>query len=112
MTKGTPLTHDQLAQAAVMRWLGHGWRKISREVGGSEELLVRFFEPEKAVQFDTRRLNLDLPHANRARPVPPDHVLAERERVMATELDLTSRLMGDPPKGRSALDRRKNCVTA
>jgi hypothetical protein len=36
----------------------------------------------------------------------PAHVLAEREAALFQPRDLTAILMGDPPPGRSALDRR------
>lgn len=36
----------------------------------------------------------------------PPHVLAERERALHAPLSLTAFVFGDPPAGRSALDRR------
>ena len=41
-------------------------------------------------------------------PVPPRFVLEERERVEAHEPTLNEMYLGDPPPGRSALDRRIN----
>lgn len=37
----------------------------------------------------------------------PDEVIAEAIRVYSAPQDLTSRIAGDPPPGRSALDQRK-----
>jgi hypothetical protein len=39
---------------------------------------------------------------------PPAHVIEERDRVRAADhRDLTATLMGDPPPGRRAIDRKE-----
>lgn len=38
-------------------------------------------------------------------PIPPDFVLAERDRRLSAPMTLTMLLTGDPPVGFSALDR-------
>lgn len=41
---------------------------------------------------------------------PPAHVIAERDAALYGPRSLSSVLLGDPPPGRSALDRRGGCV--
>lgn len=36
---------------------------------------------------------------------PPAHVIAERDRALYAPRSITAELLGDPPPGRSALDR-------
>jgi hypothetical protein len=39
-------------------------------------------------------------------PSPPQSVLHEREQALLAPRSLTAALLGDPPAGRSALDKR------
>lgn len=82
--KGRARRHAEAAKTA--RRGTHVWRAPKRiESGGGRP--VAYVDPE-AVRIDPG-------------------VLAERERALEAEPDLTRRLMGDPLPGRSALDRMK-----
>ena len=51
------------------------------------------------------RYNMVVRHLDFVEP-PPEQVLAERDAAMGAPQSLTAILFGDPPPGRSALDRR------
>jgi hypothetical protein len=42
----------------------------------------------------------------------PDAVMAERDRVTLAPLTISQALLGDPPPGRSALDKRRPHLVA
>lgn len=48
--------------------------------------------------------NVSLPIA---RAIPDPETIAERDRALSAAQSLTARLCGDPPHGRSALDRKQ-----
>lgn len=112
------LTEDQWKLAKRMRHEGYGWNKIGKALGISGNTVHRKFEP----RFDEHRRATDrayreshkknlrvghrVCHGRDGFHVPHD-ILAERDRRMNVELTLSQYYFGDPPPGRSALDKKQ-----
>jgi hypothetical protein len=111
------LTPKQIAQARA--WLAQGWSlyRISQQFRcGSETVRAaldpKFADDRRKKQVAKRRRERRLlpaqPHVEtHANLRIPEHVLAEREAARSADLTPNQILFGDPPPGRSALDRRR-----
>lgn len=79
---------------------GRDWSEIARHFGRSEAAVKSKFKYEQHENKIQRA-------AEPMREPVPDSVLAERtRRLTAAARDLAGALLGDPPRGYSALDRR------
>lgn len=102
-----------------MRLAGRSWLSISAAVGAGVEAIRRAVDPEWAAKrregqnANRKRLRIsrDLPSPKQQRPDTNRPTLDEARRAIAgvprDTRDLTSRLLGDPLPGRSALDRKE-----
>lgn len=116
-----------LDEAIELRRRGASWFDLRRALGLRSENGVRYrLDPEFAARMrfhnsvggkrrrDERRArrSIVVGSAGAAEHVrPPPEVLAERDATLSLPRTLTSLLCGDPPPGRSALDRRVSCAS-
>jgi hypothetical protein len=126
MTTYRLTTGDHL-RALRLRREGRKWPEIALELKISAPVLRRALDPVwaehragveyrskmralTAQQREQQKRKTLAPNGHQdyvtRRYIPP-HVLAERETAMAAgQRDITAEFFGDPPKGRSALDKR------
>lgn len=115
-------TPEQLAEAKELRrtlknWRGRplGWDRIAKMIGGiSQHELKKHLDPksharrnEKAMLYERRRSRRR--HGTDyllGRGKPSEQQLAERDRALSYEPTPNHIILGDPPPGRSALERR------
>jgi hypothetical protein len=132
MERGKEMTTYRLTTGDHLRALrlkreGRAWPEIAMEFGISAPVLRRALDPVwaehragveyrskmralTAQQREQEKRKTLAPNGHQdyvtRRYIPP-HVLAERDIAMAAGArDLTAEFFGDPPPGRSALDRR------
>lgn len=98
------LTPEQKAEALKMRSLGISWGKIGMRYGLTRTLLRNIIDPGYRLSRYAPYPNL---RHNVSRATPPADTLAERNRVLARPMTMTATLCGDPPPGRSALDKKR-----
>lgn len=67
---------------------------------------LRWVDRGANVERNQKRRRNQTHEAWGGRADPPAHVLAERDRVFALPPDPIAVLLGDPPPGRRAIDRR------
>ena len=103
------IPEEALDTARVMRGMGIAWGRIARTVGFGEERIRRILDPA----FAARRA-AGIRQARHMRAFRGEHqsrlsaaeARAAIEAVPPDTRSTTSRLLGDPLPGRSALDRR------
>jgi hypothetical protein len=114
------LSHASIVEARDLRRLLWSWHAVADHVGCSVEALKRAMVPgwiekrqEGARNYRARKAGTRFrpyvpitTHIAESKPVAPQSVLFERERAMLAPRSLTATLLGDPPAGRSALDKR------
>lgn len=106
------LTAEQVVEAKrLWREIRHSdkARIVARTMGVREVQILRVFYPE-LVRRKNQKIYSDRAgkthRSDRPIAIPPE-VLAERELALSAHRDLTSEAFGDPPAGRSALDRKR-----
>ncbi len=76
----------------------------------SPQAKARRNERDRAMRRENKKVLAEMRAAGVLPPAyskqPPDHVIAERDRVMAAPREMSAIAFGDPLPGRSALDRR------
>ncbi len=114
------LTPDQYSRAWKLRAEGFTWhdcdkalhvgrgrvrRALDESYAEHRRILAHDYK-EKALGLVRLRRKRPSHHTQSSRSIPPDFVTAERERAMNAPLSITAFVCGDPPLGRSALDKR------
>jgi hypothetical protein len=105
-----PITEELISRARALRHNGASWTDIRRELGIGDERLRRVMEPG----FKERR-NRDIRNARATRGyrgepkmrLSPEETKLALATVPSDTRDLTSRLLGDPLPGRSALAKMR-----
>ena len=115
MTSGrlrTPLADGASTQARKMRERRVSWSQIERTIGVSADIIRRRLDPEWATFRANRVRTVRAIHRGNAGSSDAPYRIdpAEAARALATiprdTRSLSSRILGDPLPGRSALDRR------
>lgn len=118
------LSHERIEQAKALRQSGVPWEEICDRLGCSKytlkSVLVEGWRKARTARVrHNRRLKrggyaprppLQKSHVvdDYQRPRIPPETLADRDRrAQLAHRDLTAVLMGDPPPGMSALDRKR-----
>lgn len=97
------------------------WKSIARYFGASMDTVRALVDPVYKSQMarmrrkyeKSRNYRLDHKPHHMGGDMPsatfrvPESVLAERERVTLAPLTINQAILGDPPPGRSALDKRR-----
>jgi hypothetical protein len=108
-----------LRRAAKMRAHGWGWYNTAVELRVGYHQLRSAMDPEYKAKRQagkkpsvSKAIDHSAPGLSAAKVEPPasrvpQSVLFERERAMLAPRSLTATLLGDPPAGRSALDKRR-----
>ena len=78
------------------------WRWINMTVEQKMERAARLRQPRLNASGIIRRVD-----ENSTRAIAPSYIFEERDRRLLAERSITCQLMGDPPPGFSALDRRR-----
>lgn len=95
-------TEEEFARAVALRAAGHSYGAIDKMLGrryGSSG--------QKLTYLCTYSTVTKLPPYTTALLIPPAAVIADRDhRINLQPQSVTAALMGDPPAGYSALDRR------
>lgn len=112
MRKTTPIDPEKLAIAKANRDLGFGWEACAAAIGVGYDRLRCALDPaylERRQIYD-REVRIRPPSRQTGGKVVnlvvPAAVLTERERAFSRNQTITAHLCGDPPFGRSALDRK------
>lgn len=83
------------------------WRTINRSEAQLRERADRSFRAYKPKAEEAQRFRRP-----RTPPITPDHVFIEREARISAPRSLTAIFCGDPAPGWSALDRKRQGVSA
>lgn len=87
----------------------HRWRWINMPVDQLDGRKRRENARKAVIRQTAKGTKHDLPVR---KIVVPDHVIAEQVRRMSAPLTISAFVLGDPPLGYSALDRKRQEVTA
>lgn len=110
------LTADQIERAKFMRSMRTKWEVIARALHCSSDTVRRTLDPaygrKRRQQINDARAARRLSGPTEpGRPpdarVVPAHVLADRDRRRLLDLTPNMAVLGDPPPGRSALDKMR-----
>lgn len=114
-----PLSQIQIEKARSLRSVGHTWDDCGAAVGVSYETIRRHLDPEYRARRNAAAARCggirrsgkasaanDELHRCTIAHRPPAEVLAERDARALAPRSLSALLLGDPPRGYSALDRR------
>lgn len=107
MTRSHDLTPEQIELASNLRkspltkrHKRRSWKQIAQDLGVTKDAILRHFDPAQYA----RRHDLRPKRKPSDNPRVPDY--------SPWDMTLTARTFGDPPPGRSALDRRNQCSHA
>lgn len=105
------LDAGQLERAARLRAMGMGWRETGAAIGVTIYSVRAALEPgfiDKKREYSQAYKRQRYPASSLVveSVSAPQFVLFEREQAMLAPRSLTAVLCGDPPAGRSALDKR------
>ena len=117
MTQAWIMTPEKEKEAHQLRAEGWSWRRIAKHFHTNSNTLMCKLYPER---MERRRIKDrarkrfvrengwdNVGHSVLRLDRCPDDVLAERDRRMNLELTLSQYYFGDPPPGRSALDKKQ-----
>lgn len=109
------LTQEQVTEARSLRNRGYSYRQIARGMKFHPETVQRALDPKYRKMRAEQIARAKLRHVDEVKtalraPEPrryvPPHVMADRDRRAEIPRSITSLVLGDPPPGYSALDRR------
>ena len=109
MNRSWDVTPEQVAEAKRLRYMSNGrpkcWRKIAQAMGLSNHKLQMAMNPYYKRNHNTGTTHKASPLVTRMQV--PEEVLEERQRRQdAPYRTAYSAMLGEPPVGYSALDRR------
>lgn len=112
------LTAEQVEECRRLRFHENwSWSALSRRMGVADQTVKRMIVPgyqeERRKQVNAARARLRFGMVGRMhsvleteRNIPREVIIDREARINAVPRDLTGLLLGDPPAGFSALDRR------
>jgi hypothetical protein len=98
-----------LLKAMRLRAQGFGWTTIAKETGVNNHRIRTAVDPSfkfKRNATARERMSVGKTHRVMQPELVPWDIFAEAERAYSAPRTLTAILMGDPPAGRSALDKK------
>src|SRR5512139_265518 len=111
--KFTDLTAEQIAEIKRLHATGMPMKPMARHTGISRHFILRVLDPTQYQRKVNRELELAAQRRGDAfhrgyvgRLAVPGSVIAERDRRLSYAPTPNMIVLGDPPPGRSALERR------
>ena len=104
------LTPEQIAQARRWRRDGMSYRQIALRFGCTIRTVQRAIDPDFRLKWNLTKTTKAIKRGLGKREPIPDAVMIDREARYAAPQTLGGMLLGDPPPGWSALDKREGRV--